>query len=152
SSIRLGWIGVRSNFFHLRMLEDVFAKLNAVHEGRVRLVVVSSEDYTSEHIKVENIRWSLEKESDEVTKFDIGLMPLQDDFFSRGKCSFKAIFCMAHGLPVVISAVGMNRDLIQQGVNGYLAETPDEWFNALDTLIQNVDLRRSMGERARKTV
>jgi len=150
--VRLGWIGIKNNLFYLDLLKDVFARLHTRYGGRIGLVVVADGDYSSEHIKVENVRWSLEKESEEVVKFDIGLMPLKNDLFSQGKCAFKAILCMAHGVPVVISPVGMNTELGKHGVNGYLAGTTDEWFDSLCTLIEDFEQRKCLGECARQTI
>ena len=84
--------------------------------------------------------------------FDIGIMPLQDDLFSRGKCSFKAIYCMAHGVPVVISPVGMNCAVVAHGESGFFAITADEWTGALSQLIEDAELRGKLGRRARQTI
>ncbi|MEP7219335.1 MAG: glycosyltransferase [Bacteroidota bacterium] len=146
--VRIGWIGVKSNLFHLGLLEDVFARLAAEFGDRVLLTVVSSEEYISPNIRTEFIRWSLEEESRIVSTFDIGIMPLQDDLFSRGKCSFKAILCMSHGIPVVISPVGMNIDLVENGFDGFLAGDAEAWFDGLFRLIGDSGLRAAMGRRA----
>jgi glycosyltransferase involved in cell wall biosynthesis len=83
---------------------------------------------------------------------DIGLMPLPDTPFNRGKCGYKLIQYMACGLPVIASPVGVNREIVEPGVNGFLAETEDEWRNALTTLAHDPELRRRMGEAGRLKV
>jgi glycosyltransferase involved in cell wall biosynthesis len=79
-------------------------------------------------------------------------MPLPDTPWMRGKCGYKLIQYMACGLPVVASPVGVNADIVEHGVNGFLVETPDDWSRALKTLIGNPDLRRQMGAAGRKRV
>jgi glycosyltransferase involved in cell wall biosynthesis len=150
--VRIGWIGVASNVFHLDLLADVFAELRERFGERVKLVVVSNRSFDRAAIATEFVQWSLESESEETARFDIGIMPLQDDFFSRGKCSFKAIYCMAHGVPVVISPVGMNADLVESGRNGFLADSTGEWIDALSRLVEDVELRRRLGAEARASI
>ena len=84
--------------------------------------------------------------------FDIGIMPLQDDPFSRGKCAFKAVFCMSQGVPVVASPVGANTALIEHGVNGWLAANTDDWVEGISVLVDDVAMRTRMGHLARKTI
>lgn len=150
--VRIGWIGVPSNLFHLRLLENVFAELTRRYGDRVRLVIVSTRGLDDLPIATEFIPWSLDTESDVTASFDIGIMPLQDDLFSRGKCSFKAIYCMGHGVPVVISPVGMNTQLVEHGVNGFLTSSDEEWVASLTALIDNVEVRDRMGRAARATI
>jgi glycosyltransferase involved in cell wall biosynthesis len=93
--------------------------------------------------------------ADEVSLFntcDLGVYPLTDDDWSRGKCGFKAIQCMACGVPVVAAAVGVNREIIQSGVNSMLASTPQEWVDHLSLLLTDQDLRRRMAIAGRRTI
>ena len=82
----------------------------------------------------------------------IGLMPLEDSDWARGKCSYKMLCYMAAGLPVVVSPVGMNREVLAQGEIGYGAATTEEWVVALSALIENRALRLRMGQAGRKVV
>jgi glycosyltransferase involved in cell wall biosynthesis len=82
----------------------------------------------------------------------VGIMPLPDDPWSRGKCGYKLIQYMACGLPVVASPVGANLDIVEHGVNGFLASTPQEWLAALRELEANPALRKTMGEAGRRKV
>ena len=150
--VRIGWIGVPSNLVHLRMLERVFADIARRYGDRVELVIVSNRGLDDLPIATEFVPWTLATESESTMTFDIGIMPLADDFFSRGKCSFKAIYCMAHGVPVVISPVGMNVKLVQHGVNGMLANDDDEWIASLGALIEDHELRARLGREARTTI
>ena len=96
--------------------------------------------------------WSLDGEVRLFNTCDVGVYPLADDEWSRGKCGFKAIEFMACGVPVVASAVGVNREIIQDGVNGFLASTDDEWVEKLGRLLVDRELRRRFGEAGRRTI
>ena len=87
-------------------------------------------------------------ESDSVLSFDIGIMPLQDDPFSRGKCAFKAVFCMSRGIPVVASPVGANKRLIDHGSNGWLAAGTGDWIEGISVLTEEVARRAEVGKSA----
>src|SRR5207247_327952 len=89
--------------------------------------------------------WSPQTEVEELSHFDIGLMPMPDNSWSRGKCAFKALLCMAMGIPTVCSPVGMNCQVIQHGINGFLASTPEEWLESLQALIHDPALRQRLG-------
>jgi glycosyltransferase involved in cell wall biosynthesis len=149
--VTLGWIGVRSNLIHLEHLDGVFRELRRRFGNDVELKVVSNAGFQAA-IPTHVARWSLETESTLVESFDIGLMPLHDDVFSRGKCAFKAVFCMSHGLPVVVSPVGANCELVSHGKNGYLASDYAEWVECLSVLIRDADLRGRLGRCARETI
>jgi len=98
------------------------------------------------------VTWSAAGEVARLQQFDIGIMPLQDDAWSRGKAGFKLIQYMALGLPSVASPVGVNTRIVQSGVNGFLAASADEWFQSLSTLLGDAALRDRIGRAARTTV
>jgi glycosyltransferase involved in cell wall biosynthesis len=149
--LTVGWIGVKSNLYHLDALYDAFQMLRDRYSGGVELRIVSSEP-TQTPLPTRFTPWSLESESEAVLSFDIGIMPLQDDPFSRGKCAFKAVFCMSRGVPVVASPVGANAALIEHGVNGLLAASTDEWIEGISMLSDNAATRARLGRVARKTI
>ncbi|MDP3884880.1 glycosyltransferase [Hydrogenophaga sp.] len=101
---------------------------------------------------MESIAWSEQTEVASITSFDIGIMPLVDEPFERGKCGFKLIQYMACGLPVVASPVGVNRQIVEHGANGFLAETLAQWQEALQTLAADAGLRQRMGQAGRRKV
>lgn len=146
----LGWIGTPNSFRFIRELEDAFRHLSAHHD--VALHVISSEPYESSHIRVVNKRWSVETEVDDLLELDIGIMPLPDNEWTRGKSAAKAVQYMAAGVPCVCSPVGVNLRLIDDGRNGYLATTAHEWASKLAMLIESPDLRREIGLKGRATV
>lgn len=148
---RIGWIGTPLNRHHLEMLTDVFQRLAAEH--RFEFVVVGLNEPLDWQVPgVRYLDWTLRNELDFFSQFDIGIMPLIDSPFARGKCAFKLVQYMAAGLPVIASPVGANRDLVEHGLNGFLADTEAEWHQALAALIQDPDLRTKMGEHGRSLV
>ena len=103
-------------------------------------------------VEIEFIHWGREKEVEVIRSFDIGIMPLEDDEWSRGKCGLKALQYMAVGIPVVASPVGVNKEIIQDGINGYLADTSQEWEDKLKLLLEEEKRRRDIGLKGRETV
>lgn len=148
--VTVGWLGHSVNFKYLAAVGDVLRRLAAVRP--LRLLVVADQDFHAEGIEVENRRWSEETEVGHLLEMDIGLMPLADDEWTRGKCGFKAIQYMAAGIPPVASRVGTNAQLIAHGADGFLAGSQQEWFEALTLLCADAGLRQRIGRAARQTV
>jgi glycosyltransferase involved in cell wall biosynthesis len=147
----VGWIGSPTTAAYLSMLGDVFSRLRAETPFEVKVSGAGS-DVAFDGVPVRNVPWSL---ADEVSLFntcDVGVYPLTDDEWAKGKCGFKAIQFMACGVPVVASAVGVNREIIQDGVNGFLATTPVEWESKLRRLLADPALRARFAEAGRRTV
>jgi glycosyltransferase involved in cell wall biosynthesis len=96
--------------------------------------------------------WSLETEVRDLAQFDIGVMPLPDDEWAKGKCGFKALQYMAMKIPTVASPVGVNTEILKEGINGLLARNPSEWESALSSLIGDEGLRRQLGQAGQHTV
>lgn len=151
-SIRIGWTGLKDNFVHLRLIEQAFETLTGRYGVDVSLSVVSSEPFRTTAIATQFIPWSLAAEEAAVRSFDIGIMPLRDDLFALGKCAFKAILYMANGVPVVLSPVGANRDVVEHGREGFFAADSDQWVKYLSVLIESAELRRDMGHAGLTTV
>lgn len=146
----LGWIGTPNSYPYLRTLEGAFRELAARYD--LELHVISSEPYDSPNIRVINKRWTIESEVDDLRAIDVGLMPLPDDEWTRGKSAAKAIQYMAVGVPAVCSPIGVNCQIIEDGVNGFLASGREEWTAKLAMLIENPALRREIGLNGRRTV
>ena len=130
----VGWIGSPTTFRYLESLKDVLATVAARHPFTLK-VSGAGRPVDFPGVDVQVVPWSM---ADEVSLFntcDIGVYPLTDDDWSRGKCGFKAIQCMACGVPVVAAAVGVNREIITHGVNSMLASTPQEWIEHLERLL-----------------
>jgi glycosyltransferase involved in cell wall biosynthesis len=144
----LGWIGSPSTTQYVKLLEPVLAEL--VRRGRrVTLHLVGAGAYDSPHVAVRSIPWDLATEVDALATFDVGLMPLTDDPWARGKGGYKILQYMAMGIPTVASPVGINVEMLRHGKTGFLAADVDDWIRALDTLILDRALRRELGEAAR---
>jgi glycosyltransferase involved in cell wall biosynthesis len=150
--VRLGWSGSRSTMTHCLLLESAMTEL--AKTTAFEFIVVSDEAPTFQWpgVRVRYLRWSAETEVQSLHLMDIGLMPLKDEPFERGKCGAKAITYMAVGIPAVVSPVGINVNLVTPGVSGFHCTTSEEWVAALCELIQDADIRQRMGEAGRQAV
>jgi len=149
--IILGWIGTKGNLRYLQTLEPVFEAL-ARKFSNLKLKIVCDEFYEPRNIPTVKKLWKLEDENEDLVSFDIGLMPLHDDLWSRGKCGLKIIQYLSVGVPVVCTPVGINCDIVQNGYNGFWATTHQEWVDRITMLIENPDLRQRMGLNGIETV
>ncbi len=149
--IVLGWIGTKGNLKYLQKLEPVFKTIRQKFP-QVKLKIVSNEFFDSQYLPVIKKPWKLEDENEDLISFDIGLMPLNDDLWSKGKCGLKIIQYLSVGIPVVCTPIGINSDIIQNGENGFWATNQQEWIDHLSTLILNRDLRYLMGRKGIETV
>jgi glycosyltransferase involved in cell wall biosynthesis len=148
-AVTLGWIGSHSSAPYLRLLDSVLPRLASRYD--LRLKVVGGE-YHCAHARVSTHEWRLDREAADLHSFDIGLMPMPDNPWTQGKCAFKALQYMAVGIPVICSPVGMNSEVVQDGVNGFLADSEAEWIEKVSLLIENPGLREAMGRRGRAAV
>ncbi len=147
----IGWVGTSSNFIYLRPVLPALARVLERDPER-RLVIVAERRPVLEGIRFEFRPWSPETERSALADFSLGIMPLNDDPWSRGKCSFKILRYFAAFLPVVASPVGMNREVVRPGENGFLALSGEEWEEALEKIISDGALRERLGTEGRKTV
>lgn len=146
----VGWSGSYSTAQHLATLSEALRRLAA--RERFRLRVIGAPDFRIEGVDVEALPWRSETEVEDLHPFDVGIMPLPDDPWSRGKCGLKALQYMALGVPTVCSPVGVNTEIIEDGENGLLAATDDEWVEKLSTLLRSEELRARLGRAGRETV
>ena len=149
--IILGWIGTKGNLKYLKKLEPVFEIIRQ-RFPQAKLKIVSNDFYDSSHLSTVKKPWKLEEENEDLISFDIGLMPLNDDLWSRGKCGLKIIQYLSVGVPAICTPVGINSDIIKDGENGFWATNDQEWVDRLTTLIQNQELRYQMGLKGIETV
>jgi len=147
----VGWIGSPTTTPYLAGLAGVLETARAQHEFVMR-VSGAAGSLAFDGVDIRDDPWSLAREVELFNTCDIGVYPLTDDEWSRGKCGFKAIQFMACGVPVVASRVGVNEEIIQDGVNGFLATTPAEWVEKLGRLLTDGDLRARFAEAGRRTV
>lgn len=145
----VGWIGSPSTAPYLTELVEPLSIIG--REGPVRLVVIGGTAPDIPNVEVVEVPWSESSELDIINTFDVGVMPLPDDDWARGKCAFKLIQYMACAVPVVASPVGANTDVVTREC-GLLAKSPSEWLEALRILRDNTALRDRMGEAGRQRV
>lgn len=151
-TVTIGWSGSISTIKHFELLLPVLIRLKARYGDMLRFKVIGDKHYSNAQLDVEAVAWSEATEVDQLNSLDIGIMPLPDDAWANGKCGLKALSYMACGVPAVLSAVGVNKDIIQQNINGLLAGSEQEWLDHLCRLIENKVLRESLGAAGRKTV
>lgn len=150
ATFTIGWIGSPRSDQWLRTIRPALQEVCL--DGDTRVVAIGAGDIGLDGLPVEVRPWSEETEIDELRRFDVGIMPLADSSFARGKCGFKLIQYMASARPVVASPVGENVKIVADGVNGFLAGTQEEWVRALRQLRADAALRRRMGEAGRARV
>jgi glycosyltransferase involved in cell wall biosynthesis len=145
------WIGLPENLSYLTPLRPALARL-AARGSTLRLRVVSSAFPDWPEVPIERVAWSAEGEIAALSTASIGIMPLTDDEWSRGKCAFKLLQYMAAGLPVVASPVGQNREVVTPDETGLWARTADDWEDGLGRLLASAELRQRLGSAARASL
>jgi glycosyltransferase involved in cell wall biosynthesis len=146
----IGWTGTSTSQTYLEMFAPVLRELVASRDVEVR--VISDRKPLLPAVPHVWRRWSADTETQDLGALDIGIMPMPDDGWARGKCSLKALQYMAMGIPAVCSDVGANRELIHHGENGFLAASPEEWLKYIGILIDQPAVCARLGREARKTV
>lgn len=148
--IVVGWTGSSTSQTYLEAFAPMLRELLARYP--IELRVHSDREPNLPGVPCIWRRWSAETEVEEIRQFDIGLMPMPDEEWAKGKCAMKALLYMSLGIPAVCSAVGANCEVIQHGENGMLAYTTEEWLNSLGTLIEDAALRARLGQAGRRTI
>lgn len=151
-TICIGWTGTETTLKHFFTIIPVLQNIQKKYGDRILIKVISNTTFTHPELKVKSIFWTAETEIDELQSIDIGIMPLPNDEWSKGKCGFKGLQYMSLEIPSILSPVGVNTEIIEHGVNGYLASTEHEWEHYISMLIDNADLRKTIGKASRKTI
>lgn len=146
----IGWTGSATSLTHLERAAPLLRRLQAEREVEVR--VLSTRPPALPGVEAVFRPWTPANEVDEIAAFDVGIKPMPDDEWARGKCPMKELQYLALGIPAVCSAVGGTREAVRHGDNGYLVSTEDEWMEALLRLVDDPALRRRLGEEGRRTV
>jgi glycosyltransferase involved in cell wall biosynthesis len=146
----IGWSGSYSTVQHLDTLRGALVKLHQHQPFQLR--VIGTPSYELPGIAVRAQRWQPQTEVEDLQQFDVGIMPLPDEDWARGKCGLKALQYMAVGVPAVCSPVGVNCDIIQDGQNGFLAATEEEWVEKLSLLVKDKNLWQRLRQTGRRTV
>lgn len=146
----IGWTGSHSTLKYLDQLVPILQKLEVKYDFEFRVISNQPPVFPLNSLKFQP--WRKETEIEDLLELHIGVMPLEDDPWAKGKCAFKALQYMALGIPALVSPVGMNTEVVEEEVNGYLCTTPEQWSAALETLMRDPELRIQLGKAARTTI
>ena len=150
--ICVGWSGSITSIQYFRLVIPVLRRLRQRFGDRVYFKVIGDPDFRSKDLDIQGIPWNPATEIDDLRELDIGIMPLPDDEWAKGKCGLKGLQYMALGTPTVMSPVGVNTEIIDDGRNGFLAASADDWFARLSQLVESPSLRQELGRAGRERV
>jgi len=148
--VTVGWIGSSSTLRYLSDMREMFLSLSTHQDINFKIVADKPFEIQNPNIIFE--KWEQDREKASLLSFDIGIMPLKDDVWSKGKCGLKLIQYMASGIPSIAHPVGAAKEIIEDGGNGFLRADQDGWKNTIKELSKNVSLREKIGRAARKTI
>jgi glycosyltransferase involved in cell wall biosynthesis len=152
SIITIGWSGSKTTVDHFKEAIPALVKLKQQYGDKIRFIVIGDSNYENKILDIKGKAWSLEREVTDLRAFDIGIMPLPTDEWSKGKCGLKGLQYMALEIATIMSPVGVNEEIIEHGKNGFLASTQNEWVTYLSTLIEQPARRQEFGIQGRKKV
>ena len=150
NKLTIGWTGTLTTLKQLNLILPVLRQLE--NKCDFEFLVISNEDPKLDLKSHKYKKWCKETEINDLSKIDIGLMPLYNNEWEKGKCGFKGLQYMALEIPTIMSPVGVNTEIIKDGENGFLAKTEYEWFEKLTLLIEDIGLRKKLGQAGRQTV
>jgi glycosyltransferase involved in cell wall biosynthesis len=151
-SITIGWSGSVSTIEHFQHAVPALKAIKEKYREKVQFKVVGDANFRDDALQIKGEPWRSETEIANLQAMDIGIMPLPNDEWTKGKCGLKGLQYMALEIPTVMSAVGVNKEIIQDGENGFLAEHTDEWVNKISRLVDDEQLRLRVGKAGRDTV
>ncbi|PIP55052.1 MAG: glycosyl transferase family 1 [Bacteroidetes bacterium CG23_combo_of_CG06-09_8_20_14_all_32_9] len=152
TSICIGWTGTSTTLKHFETIIPALKKIKTTFNKKIYFKVIVNFPYHLPELDIEATQWSLEKEIQDLSEIDIGIMPLPDDEWSKGKCGFKGLQYMSLEIATIMSPIGVNTEIIKDGENGFLASTEEEWVEKLSLLIEDESLRLTLGKKGRQTV
>jgi glycosyltransferase involved in cell wall biosynthesis len=150
--VTIGWVGSHTTVKHFELVESVYERLLKKYGDRIQFKVIGDTSYSNSKLNIVGEPWCNEMEVELFNSIDIGVMPLDEDEWTKGKCGMKGLLYMSVAKPSVMSAVGMNIDIVDHKVNGFTPIGHDHWFEALCDLIESPELREKVGKEARKTI
>ncbi|HXC04295.1 MAG TPA: glycosyltransferase family 4 protein [Bacteroidia bacterium] len=148
----IGWSGSLTTIRHFQDAIPFLKLLKEKYGNAICFKVIGDVQYSNQELSIQGIAWKAETEVEDLSGIDIGIMPLPDDEWAKGKCGLKGLSYMSLGIPTVMSPVGVNTEIIHDGVNGFLAGTTGEWVQKLSLLIESPTLRKNLGQAGRQTV
>jgi glycosyltransferase involved in cell wall biosynthesis len=146
----IGWTGTLTTIRYLLPLLPVIGELEKEHDFVFEVIANEDPQFPLRSFRFR--RWQKATEIDDLLRFSVGLMPLEDDQWAKGKCGFKALQYMALGIPPLVSPVGVNTEIVEHGRNGFICHTPEQWRDSIVQLLQNPQLSAQLGQAARQTV
>lgn len=149
--ITIGWVGSITTLGFLDSMRNVFIRLSDKY-NHLKFKIIGGVFSVNGLRNIISKPWIEEDEENELKSLDIGIMPMPDNEWTKGKCGFKAILYMSMGIPCVCANVGANKEIISEGENGFLADSEDDWVKKLSSLIESPDLRQKIAVAGRKTV
>jgi len=149
--LTIGWSGSMTTVKHFNTLIPVLKIIREKYPF-VEISFIGEANYKNPELGVQGKPWKLDSEIEDIDEFDIGIMPLPNDEWSKGKCGFKGLSFMSMEIPTIMSPVGVNTNIIQDGENGFLADNDEEWVQKLSLLIESSELRKNLGKAGRQTV
>ena len=148
----IGWSGSFSTIQHFELVIPALKDLKKKYRDKIYFKVIGDENYECKDLNLTGIKWDLKNEINELSEIDIGIMPLPDDEWSRGKCGLKGLQYMSLGIPTIMSPVGINKEIITDGQNGFLARNKNEWIDKISFLIEQPDNLSKIGIQGQKTI
>ncbi|WP_462252252.1 glycosyltransferase family 4 protein [Ekhidna sp.] len=148
----IGWSGSFSTIKHFESAVEALKIIKDKYHDKVYFKVIGDGNYANQELDIKGLPWKAQTEVSDLCEIDIGIMPLPDDDWSKGKCGLKGLQYMALEIPTIMSPVGVNSDIINSGENGFLAGTTEEWVEKLSLLIEDSQLRMKVGKAGRSTV
>ncbi len=147
--VTIGWVGSPGTTYLLESIQEPLKKILDQHKN-IKLMNLGGSPIISNGLKIENVKWSEDSEVSDLQKFDIGLMPLDDTLFNRGRLGYKIILYFSVGIPTVASKIGLNCEVMTDGLNGFLVKSENDWIEALEKLIEDPQLCEKMGKKSRQ--
>lgn len=150
--VTIGWVGSHTTVKHFEEVVPVLLRLKEKYGDKVNFKVIGDPTYSHAELGIEGLPWDNEKEVELFNLLDIGVMPLPDNEWTKGKCGMKGLLYMSVETPAIMSAVGMNIDIIDHEKDGFLANTEEEWYNTLCRLVEDEELRLQIGKKGRQVI
>lgn len=151
NKIKIGWTGSSTTNKHFELLKKVLATITSKFPP-IEIIMISNVAVYNNEFDIKFIKWNQQTEIEDLSQIDIGIMPLPNDEWAKGKCGFKGLQYMALEIPTIMSPVGVNAEIIQDGENGFLASSEQEWITKLELLILSEELRKKLGKAGRQTI
>lgn len=152
NKVVIGWSGSITTIQHFEYSISVLKKIKEKYSDKIEIKVIGDSNYFNNDLLIKGLAWNKKTEISDLSTFDIGIMPLPDDEWAKGKCGLKGLQYMSLEIPTIMSPVGVNTEIIEDGINGFLASSEEEWVQKLSKLIESKELREKIGKEGRKTV